>query len=49
MTSEGVINTVHYEISDRNSEMSKTWNEYLQLTLQRVNDRNAKDILLFLS
>jgi hypothetical protein len=49
MTSEGVINTVHYEISDRNSEMSKTWNEYLQLTLQRVNDRNAKNILLFLS
>ena len=49
MTSEGVINTIHYEISDRNSEMSKTWNEYLQLTLQRLNDRNAKNILLFLS
>lgn len=47
--SEGVINTVHYEISDRNSEMSNTWNEYLQLTLQRINDKNAKNIWLHLS
>jgi hypothetical protein len=47
--SQGVVNTVHYEISDRNSEMSKTWNEYLQLTLQRINDKNAKNILLHLS
>jgi hypothetical protein len=48
-TTEGVINTVHYEISDRHSEMSETWNEYLQLTLQRVNDRHAKNLLLHLS
>ncbi|MDM8563602.1 hypothetical protein QUF54_09635, partial [Candidatus Marithioploca araucensis] len=48
-TSQGVVNTVHYEISDRNSEMSKTWNEYLQLTLQRINDKNAKNMLLHLN
>jgi len=39
MTSQGVVNTVNYEISDRHSEMSKTWNEYLQMTLQKVNDK----------
>jgi len=45
----GVIDTVDYEISDRQSEMSETWNEYLQLTLQRINDRHAKSLLLHLS
>jgi hypothetical protein len=48
-TSDGVINTVHYEISDRESEMSKTWNEYLHLTLDRVDDINAKNMLLHLT
>jgi hypothetical protein len=48
-TSEGVIDIVNYEISARYSEMSKTWNEYLQLILQSVNDRHAKNMLLFLN
>jgi hypothetical protein len=48
-TSAGVIDRVNYEISDRRSEMSETWNEYLQLTLKRVNDTYAKNILLHLS
>jgi len=48
-TSEGVIDTVNYEISDRQSEMSKTWNEYLLLTLQKVNDQHAKSLLLYLN
>ena len=48
-TSSGVIDRVNYEISDRRSEMSGTWNEYLQLTLKRVNDKHAKNILLHLS
>jgi len=47
--SEGVINTVHYEISDRHSEMSKTWNEYLYSTLNRVNNLHAKSLLLHLT
>jgi hypothetical protein len=49
-TLDGVVDTVDYEISDRESEMSKTWNEYIQLTLQRVDDsRDAKNMLLHLS
>lgn len=48
-TAEGVINTVNYEISDRESEMSRTWAEYISLTLQRINDRNAKKLLLHLN
>ena len=49
MDAEGVIETYNYEITDRNSMMSKTWNEYIQLTLQKINDRHAKSMLLFLS
>ncbi len=48
-TRSGVIERVNYEISDRRSEMSETWNEYLQLTLKRINDRHAKNMLLHLS
>jgi len=48
-TEEGVINTVNYEISDRSSEMSETWREYLDITLQRVNDLHAKNLLLHLN
>ncbi|KHD07625.1 hypothetical protein PN36_04015 [Candidatus Thiomargarita nelsonii] len=48
-SSSGVIERVNYEISDRRSEMSETWNEYLQLTLKRINDRHAKNMLLHLS
>ncbi len=47
-TRKGVIDTVNYEFSDRQSEMSMTWNEYLVLTLDQVNDKNAKNILLWL-
>lgn len=48
-TSEGVINTVHYEISERDSEMSKTWHEYLYATLNSVNNIHAKNMLLHLT
>jgi len=48
-TAEGVADTVNYEITDRYSEMSRTWGEYIQLTLAKVNDRYAKMILLHLS
>ncbi len=49
MAAEGVAETVGYEITDRRSEMSRTWGEYIQLTLAKVNDRHAKMILLHLS
>jgi hypothetical protein len=48
-TAKGVIEVVTYEISDRGSEMSKTWNEYLRKTFSQVNDRHAKSLLLFLN
>jgi hypothetical protein len=48
-TEEGVIGTVNYEITGRESEMAKTWGEYIELTLQKINDRHAKKLLLHLS
>ncbi len=48
-TREGVVNTVNYEITDKDSEMSMTWGEYIDLTLKKVNDRHAKSMLLHLS
>jgi hypothetical protein len=48
-TSEGVIDTVNYEISEENAEMYLTWGEYILHTVNEVNDQNAKNILLFLS
>ncbi len=48
-TREGVIEAVNYEITDRESEMSETWKEYIELTLKKINDRNSKNILLHLS
>ncbi|QTA85224.1 hypothetical protein [Desulfonema magnum] len=48
-TEEGVVNTVHHEITDRESEMSMTWGEYIELMLDKVNDRHAKQMLLHLS
>lgn len=48
-TQEGVVNTVNYEITDKSSEMSMTWGEYIELTINKVNDRYAKSMLLHLS
>ena len=46
---QGVVNTVHHEITDRTSEMSMTWGEYIELSLKRINTVNSKHILLHLS
>ena len=46
---QGVVNTVNYEITDESSEMSMTWGEYIELTLDKINERYAKNILLHLS
>ena len=48
-TEEGVISAFEYEITNRRSMMSKTWSEYIQLTLHKINDRYAKSMLLHLS
>ncbi|CAN2042223.1 ATPase domain-containing protein [Candidatus Magnetomoraceae bacterium gMMP-15] len=46
---EGVIETVNYEIANKNSEMSVNWRDYIDTTLSRINNINAKKILLHLS
>lgn len=46
---QGVADTVNYEITDRRSQMQRTWGEYIEITLQRINDIHAKNILLYLS
>ncbi len=46
---EGVVNAVHHEITDRDSEMSMTWGEYIELSLKRINTVNSKQIMLHLS
>jgi DNA-binding Lrp family transcriptional regulator len=48
-TEEGAAETVNYEITNRQSEMSMTWREYIDTTLDNINDRYAKQILLHLS
>jgi len=48
-TSEGVIQTVNYEISDNQAEMFLTWGEYLDKILEQVNNQNAKNLLLHLN
>lgn len=48
-TAAGVIHAVTYEISSRQSQLVQTWGEYIELTLQRINDRYAKAILLHLN
>jgi len=48
-TEDGVIQTVNYEISHPKAEMSLTWGEYLDKTLEQVNDIHAKSMLLLLN
>lgn len=48
-TVEGVIRTLDYEIKNREGELFGTWSEYIYSTIKAVNDRYAKQILLFLS
>ncbi|MEM7536275.1 MAG: hypothetical protein AAF639_29090, partial [Chloroflexota bacterium] len=49
MTEDGVVDAVTYEVEDRNSEMSKTWSEYLRRTFKKVNGTNTKKLMLFLN
>ena len=48
-TSDGVVNTVNYEITHHESELSETWKEYISLTLPKINDVHSKQLLLHLS
>ena len=48
-TSDDVIDAVNAELTSRFSMMSKTWAEYINKTVKKINDRYAKDILLHMS
>ncbi|KPA10603.1 hypothetical protein MHK_009190 [Candidatus Magnetomorum sp. HK-1] len=48
-TKKGVIDTVHYEISNKMSNMCIVWREYIDKTLEEINNINAKRILLHMS
>jgi hypothetical protein len=48
LTEKGVIETVNHELTHRHSRMVKTWAEYINKTIKKINDKYAKDILLYL-
>ncbi|KPA11248.1 hypothetical protein MHK_008559 [Candidatus Magnetomorum sp. HK-1] len=48
-TKQGVIDAVHDEISNRKSDMSIVWREYIDKTLEYINNIHAKRILLHMS
>jgi hypothetical protein len=46
---EGVIEVVNYEVAHRHSELSGTWREYIDTTVDRINEQEGKRLLLHLS
>jgi len=46
---EGAKKTLVYEIRNHDGELFGTWSEYIYSTINEVNDKYAKKILLFLS
>ncbi|CAN2040461.1 hypothetical protein GMMP15_1770002 [Candidatus Magnetomoraceae bacterium gMMP-15] len=46
---EMVLNPIHYEITDKEAELSMNWGDYIEQTVRRINDANAKNILLHMS
>jgi hypothetical protein len=48
-TTQGVVETVNYEVADRESFLSRTWEEYIDRTVTRINEKYGKHLLLHLS
>ncbi len=48
-TPEGAAEVVRFEIANEDGDFAKTWEEYIQGAVNRVNDIHAKKMLLFLS
>jgi hypothetical protein len=48
-TTQGVIETVNHTIANRRSFFSRTWAEYIEKTVKRINDQYGKHILLHMS
>ena len=45
----GVIEAVNYEIANRQAQLAGTWSEYINQTVDRINDKYGKQLLLYLS
>jgi len=46
---DGVVAVVDHEVKDRESELSRTWREYIDGTVKRINETYGKHLLLHLS
>ncbi|MCP4215247.1 MAG: hypothetical protein GY765_11345, partial [bacterium] len=47
-TVEGLLKTLEFETRDNRGDIKHTWMEYIKSAFSRVNDRNAKNIVLYL-
>ncbi|MDM8528291.1 hypothetical protein QUF58_08755 [Anaerolineales bacterium HSG24] len=48
-TEQGLLETLEFEILDKEGEIRGTWLEYIDSAFPRINERYAKDIVLYLS
>ncbi|MCK4761456.1 MAG: hypothetical protein KAW12_04590 [Candidatus Aminicenantes bacterium] len=48
-TTDGLVKTLEFETLNDRGEIKSTWMEYVSAAFQRVNDRYAKNIVLYLS
>ena len=48
MTGEGVLHALEFETLDERGAIKRTWLEYLYAVLPKINDRYAKQIILYL-
>jgi hypothetical protein len=47
-TGEGVVRTLEFETLDNRGDIKYTWMEYVAKAFSKINDRNAKNIVLYL-
>ena len=47
-TVDGLIRTLEFETLDNRGEIKYTWMEYVSKAFSKINDRNAKNIVLYL-
>ncbi|MCP5107495.1 MAG: hypothetical protein GY950_29175, partial [bacterium] len=47
-TIDGLIRTLEFETLDNRGEIKYTWMEYVSKAFRKINDRNAKNIVLYL-
>ncbi|MCP4218799.1 MAG: hypothetical protein GY765_29475 [bacterium] len=49
VSAAGVIDTINYELTSRDADFGNNWEEYFRATFSRVNEVNAKKMLLHLT